>query len=186
MFLVGLDVLGASLQTGNVQEMVQYLNKVRPVRFRDAMVISKLGRRAIDRAMAIRPTGAFIPKQDTARKNVSGHINWHEKKIGELWVARHVATGTPPADEEYPHGDDLKKWVVNAFVEYNAALDAKTYADEKLSFWNEVKERVEEITREMEKPFGIEIPMWMWIVGGAIVVLTIGSVFIPIIRRAKG
>lgn len=54
---------------------------------------------------------------ETSRDNVFWKLDWHDKKLAEMRQGSVNAV--------YPHGDDLKKWVLAAYSEWNAAEDGR-------------------------------------------------------------
>ena len=76
---------------------------------------------------------AATPPNSASRQKVYWKLDWHDKAVGKL-------ASSP--DALYPHGDDLKNWVAQAFVEEavspseSATLDALWAA-----MWRDVEER---------------------------------------------
>jgi hypothetical protein len=70
----------------------------------------------------------------TARDNVFWKLQWHAAELAKL-------AATPNAF--YASGADLKKWVMQAFVEYNAAEEGAEYLDSAWSaMWSEIKAKL--------------------------------------------
>jgi len=131
-----------------------------------ARILAKSGSDVIAQAIA----GAQQPwyKSDlpgeTERKNVQDHLQWHVATLGRI-------TGDPRS--LYASADDLKKYVVMAFVDANAVEEGAAYLDAAwTAMWNEIQEKLRAMPKAMLKAAGntVEwftgVPLWAWIAGG--------------------
>lgn len=114
-YIHGLDVLGESRVIQLVDPIFDIgarqreMNTIKPVTLAIADKLIKAGQSAIKTALMIGQE-KNLPFQND-RKNVAAKLDWHANELKML-------PGGP--DSEYPVGDDLKKWVMQAFIEANA------------------------------------------------------------------
>jgi len=85
-----------------------------PVTYGTAKVLEQQGRDAIDAARSAAPSSWFVADQNAARDKVYWALNWHHDQIAK-----------GDSNTLYPYADDLKKWDIAAFVEYNAATQGQ-------------------------------------------------------------
>lgn len=110
---------------------------------------------------------------ETSRDNVFWKLDWHDKKLAEMRQGSVNAV--------YPHGDDLKKWVLAAYSEWNAAEDGRGESERVAG------KRLDDLGRRIAELPGVAveairqlpgkivesatgIPLWAWsllLVGGA-------------------
>jgi hypothetical protein len=161
----------------DIQNAQRNMNALKPVNLEIARILLKSGQRYIDEA--IRMARAENLPGETARDNVMWKLRWHADTIGKL-------TGDPVATM-YTPGEDLKKWVMQAYIELNAS---ETGASDKQrmwdAMWSEIQEALARIPREVLKTAAaaaggiIEgvtgVPTWVWILGGVAVAGGIGFV----------
>lgn len=86
------------------------MNNLRTVPLSVARELLKGGQQAIDRAKSL-ATDFDLPG-GTARDNVFWKLQWHDDNLAKQAGSNSTL---------YPSGDDLKKWVMEAFIEANAA-----------------------------------------------------------------
>jgi len=114
-------------------------------------------------------TGVPMPLPGgTARDTVVGKLQWHAAELKKF-------AATPNAI--YPSGDDLKKWVLQAFTEYDAVLEGLATLDHAWSeMWDEIATRLAELPKEIAKAVTETVSTaTKWLVGGAIVIAVIGG-----------
>lgn len=76
-----------------------------------------LGQKAISEAKRISPLA-----DDTARDRTWWKLDWHQVQLDSAGMQI----------LPYIHADDLRVWVVQSFVEVNAAISAAAYADSSI------------------------------------------------------
>ena len=106
----------------------------------------------------------------------AAHLDWHAAELAKC--------GDPSAP--YPSGADLKKWVLQSWVDSNAAADGRAWQDQAVAkaagdwvdMWADVGEAVvaaassaagtlaELPRRALERATGV--PMWVWLASGAL------------------
>jgi len=144
------------------------MNGVKPVTLGIARAMLKYGQAVIAHAIvAADLTG--LPG-GTARKNCQAHLQWHEdtlsKQTGDL------------NSTIYASGDDLKKWVMQAFIEENAVEEGAAYLDDAWNkMWSEIADGLAKIPAQIAKaaaPIVNAAKYTYWIaIGTAVVVLGI-------------
>ena len=134
--IIGATVLGAF----DVGATRRDLDRIKPMSVSQAKVLLKYGQQVIDSAIkaaakmrAPSPWGTIVPiamlknsavpQQDSKRSEVYWKLKWHEDALSKLFAPGAV----------YGAADDLKKWVQQAFIEFNAVQEGTAYAEEN---WN--------------------------------------------------
>jgi hypothetical protein len=179
---------------GQAQKQMDALKQV-PVGA--ALILLHRGMSAIDTAMsnAKQPWYKFNLPGDTARKNVAGHLQWHADALAKV---------IGNSNAIYDSGADLKKWVLNAFVEQNASEEGSAAAGQQWSkawsdwadMWIEVGKFIATLPKEIAKGVGdlagdvvkgvTGLPLWAWALIGLGVVGVIGFVAWSIINSKAG
>jgi hypothetical protein len=164
------------------------MNDLKPVVLEIARILLKGGQEAIAGAI----TGAKQPwyksdlPGDTARKNVQAHLQWHAQKLSMMMG--------DPLTTIYDSGDDLKKWVMQAYIEGNAVEEGAAYLEAAWqAMWGEIETKLKaipkwvgnaatSIVKEALKSAGegaaeaLGIPTWLLYTAGAAVVGAVGYV----------
>ena len=125
-----------------------------------------LGQKAIAEAKRISPLG-----DDTARDRTWWKLDWHRVQLD--------SAGMQILSTPYPHADDLRVWVVQAFVEVNAAIDAAAYAD-SITVWGELGRQLDEIAGTVAGAVGGVLKPAL---GGAVVLAVALVVLLLVVRR---
>lgn len=126
--MIGLDLLGAEATVGHKGDEAvvgaydlgaeqRQMNRIKPVPVAVARALAAGGLKAIDQATAIAEGKWYetsVPG-GTSREKVREHLRWHVDKLRDL--------ADPAA--VYASADDLKKWVMVAFIEFNAAEESR-------------------------------------------------------------
>ena len=188
--LNGLDVFGAEFQFSKEADegflrSVRAVNAVKKIDYAVALKFVNLGEQAINRAIRgygeLQDKSIFIEPMDTKARAAKGHLDWHRAKVN---------AGISSLFAPYPSADDLKKWVVVAFTEYNAALESSRYADEKVNYWGVVGEQLADVltaagaaAQRVSDSFWekVKLPWWAWLVGAGAVLGVTGYFVIPVI-----
>ena len=148
------EVLGA-VDVGAWQHQMNALKQV-PVSV--ARVMLSWGTRAIMQAISV-ASRVSLPG-DTSRQNVLGKLRWHAAQLSAI---------TDPY-AMYVSGDDLKKWVLAAYVEGNAAEEgAATVATAWGRMWNEIGVAIAalpvQIAAKINETTGALLGVPGWVVG---------------------
>lgn len=185
----GLDVLGASIGllpgelakhrvalvgTYDIGAMQQQLNALRnPVSVAQAKALLQGGQLAIDAARSAASQNNL--PGGTARDNVFYKLQWHANALASAG-----ADATP-----YTSADDLKKWVMQAFIEGNAVeagveWESTVYYKIWGDMWDDIKNAVAVAVQALAKGAGdvLDTAKWMTysLIGGA-VLLGVGALY---------
>lgn len=119
------------------------MNALAPVTVEIARILLRTGQSTITQAIE----GAKQPwyKSDlpgaTARGNVRDHLAWHATNLASIRGVNEQTTA-------YAAGDDLKKWVTEAFVEANAVEEGAAWLDAAWNqMWDEIQAKLAAIPR---------------------------------------
>lgn len=115
---------------------------------------------------------------ETDRLLAIGHLQWHVASIGK-------SPGGP--NGLYGSADDLKKWVLQAFVEGNAVEEGAAYLEEAWSqMWAEIEKQLAELPKNIVQTIAklpgkafeavTGIPSWAFYLGTAALVAGVGYV----------
>lgn len=152
------------------------------------VVSAEIAKILIQRSMPVAQTAidfgarSNLPGGET-RKNTLAHLQWHADKLVTL------VRGGLKLNAVYPHGDDLKKWATQAYIEANAVgegLDQVAAAWNQM--WAEVVEAIKNIPETVLKAAGsiasgalkgaIEgifgVPWWVVLIGATTVTAGVG------------
>lgn len=136
----GVEVLGF-FDVGAEQKKMNALKTV-PVRV--AQPLLKYGMQTIDQARKTADDKNLPGK--TARDNVYWKLQWHKQALQA--VAGNL-------DAIYMSGDDLKHWVMQAFIEANAVEEgAKALDDAWSAMWSEIGAAIAALPKEVAKTVG--------------------------------
>jgi hypothetical protein len=176
------------------------LNDLTPVTVEIARILLGTGQNTIGKAISGAKQSWYksdLPG-DTARKNVQAHLQWHATNLASI-------KGVDEQTTAYKAGDDLKKYVEEAFVEANAVEEgAQWLSDAWDSMWSEIQAKLAAIPRAVGQAAasvvktaagaaaggiaaGLGIPTWALYAGGAAVVAGTGYVIYKLLNtRAAG
>ena len=159
------------------------MNRLKNVPVAIAQVLLKYGQQAINKAIegAKQPFYKFNLPGENARANVQGKLQWHANAISQL-------LSTP--DAMYASGDDLKKYVMQAFIEQNSVEEgandptwSKAWGD-WANMWEEVGRVLAKLPKAVAKAVGdlagdivkgvTGVPIWGWAIIGAGVLGALG------------
>ena len=151
-----IDVFGM-VDTGAWQRQMNTLKQV-PVSVAKIMVRS--GSDAIARAKAIAAANSL--PGGTARDNVGWKLQWHAEQLAKLTNLNAM----------YGSGDDLKKWVLAAYVEANAAEEGALWiAQAWTAMWSDIALALanlpKEVAKKVNETAGALLGMPFWIVAVA-------------------
>lgn len=130
-YLDGIELLGEAASAADIASAQRQMNALKNVSVKAARVLIRGGLGIIDEALAAGELGG-----KTSRENVRGHLKWHEdaaNKISDLKAS-------------YPHANDLKDWVMRAYVESFAAGKAEKVGSTWADMWKDVKEIASDTT----------------------------------------
>ncbi len=147
------------------------MNTLKQVTVNVAQALLKGGQGAINYARTIADQRGL--PGGTARDNVYWKLQWHQNTLKPL-------SATPNA--MYGAGDDLKKWVMQAFIEANAVEEGAAYMDQAWdNMWREIGAALAALPKEIAKkvqdaaaPITTAVKWTYWIaIGTAVAVLGI-------------
>ncbi len=148
--IVGSDYWMEVMGAYDIAAKQQQMNGAKPVTTRVAQALLKGGQQAISMAIyqAMQPWYKSDLPGETARKNTQDHLKWHETELAKY-------AGKDPNATIYPNGDDLKKWVMQAFIEANAVEEGAAYIDEAWSsMWVEIGQAIAAIPIQVARYAG--------------------------------
>lgn len=113
--------------------------------------------------------------RENHRANIRGHLQWHRDALDK-------AAATP--DAVYASADDLKKWVLESYIEANVAREGRARAEQIWSeMWREIGAGIADYARRagnvLAAPFlavesAAKVSGWVWAGGIAAVVGLVG------------
>lgn len=159
MSTLGIDVLGADvLGAFDIAIEQRKMNALKNVNSTQAQSLLRAGYAAMDVADKVGTSD-----RKGRRVNIRGKLNWHTNEL------KKYALGVP-----YPPGDDLKKWVMEAFIEANVSAEGREYLDNvQRQLWSDLGSGlVDAVTNPIKTLTGV--PGWVWTAGGAVVVGLLG------------
>ena len=169
---------GAVIGAFDLAVVQRALDRIKSVSVDQSRALLKYGQKVADEAVRF---GKDLPGVGK-RQEVVWKLRWHEGAL-----AKEVS---PVA--RYGAADDLKKWVRQAFIEYNASSEGKEYSE---ALWDamvaEMKDKAVGVAEYSSKPIEFlawlaSVPTWVWAVGGVAVALGAGAwVVVPIVRRLR-
>lgn len=127
-----------------------------------------------------------LPGQ-TTRDSVMGKLKWHQEQLAPRADLR--------PETMYAHGDDLKKWVLAAFVECNAVEEGTSWVDGAWGrMWSEIGAALARlpvaVAAKVNETAGalFGIPLWAMALGAlgvAGVAYTVGPTLVSLIKGKK-
>ncbi len=104
------------------------LNAIQPVHVAQARAMLASGQRAIAQAKDLAKGPPELPGA-TSRDKVAGKLDWHKNELAKAAAS----------DAVYDPGADLRTWVLQAFIEYNAAEEGRGAATRNAQLlWDEM------------------------------------------------
>lgn len=200
-YAYGLNVLGGvdtAIGAFDLAVVQHALDGLKKMSVAQAGVLVKYGQKVIDAAIkaadaaprtsplwtvALGPLASYATSSaplpgGASRENVKWKLAWHADAISKLF--------DPAAS--YGAASDLKTWVRQAFIEWNATEEGAKYAQANWdSMWDEIENRAVKV---FEAPGKIlekvaAIPWWGWAIGIGGVTLLASSIAIPIFVRRR-
>lgn len=185
----GLDVIGAVdydeggdvLGMRDMQAARRDIDSLKPVTTAIAKILLRGGQAAVEGAIAGAKQPWYKPNLpgEKRRDEVLWKLRWHADQLLKL----------PTSDSQvYAHAADLKKWVLEAYIEANAVEEGAAYLDAAWNrMWDEIAEALKRIPTELLKAAGslaaAVVPTWAWVVGGVTLASVAGFTIWRIVRR---
>jgi hypothetical protein len=170
-YLHGLDVIGSDVYVGLVDISAQQkqMNTLKQVPVSVALILLHNGQDAIDHARAT-ASKDNLPGT-SARDAVYWKLKWHEAELAKGGAS----------SEMYGSGADLKKYVMEAFVEANAAEEGAAWIEGAWNkMWQEIGRAVAALPAQVRQAVATAVssitgvPIWAWAIGGTLVVGLVG------------
>jgi hypothetical protein len=171
-----VDVLGDDITVLgyiDIQQAQRQMNSLKAVTIGVAQVLLKGGFEAIDGAIRTAQSKK-LPNLKTL-ENMRGKLIWHRDNLGKF------------GDRNAPYRDanDLKRWVVDAYVQANGVEEGALYIDQAwTTMWNEISSELAKIPQKFrdEAANAVQnitgLPVWAWgLVAGGVLVLIGGVVY---------
>jgi hypothetical protein len=172
------EIVGAA-NYYDLQQAQQQMNSIKQVTIGIAQGLLGGGQRAIDRAREL-ATKYNLPDSGRSlgkdRESIYWKLKWHADEL-----AKHRSE---PSTSLYASGEDLKSWVIQAFIACNAAEQGQETNEEMTTgqmwadMWIVVGKEAAKLPGELRHAISAAIetvtgiPTWVfWVTGGAIVVL---------------
>lgn len=168
--LAPVTVSGDAPDAFDIAAETQKMNSLKQVPVSVAQVLLRNGQGAINHAMQSAKANN-LPNQNTLSTNYY-KLAWHQSEL-----AKYAAT--PFA--LYPSADDLKKWVLEAFINSNATDVGAAWINDGLQkMWSEIRTAIAAlpaaaraaVSSAIENITGV--PTWAFAVGGVAVVSLVG------------
>lgn len=187
----GLDVLGSARVVFGAFDLgvIQHaLDRIKPMSVAQAKVLVSYGQKVIDAAIkaadaaprtsplwtvALGPLASYAMSSgplpgDASRQNVKWKLAWHQDALSKLF--------SPQAP--YGAADDLKTWVRQAYIEWNASEEGSKYA--QANFDAMLDEVMNRTLKVLEAPGKImdkvtEMPWWGWAIIGTVGLGVVGG-----------
>jgi hypothetical protein len=187
-----VDIIGLV----DINQAQRQMDALTPVTIGVANSLVRGGMQAINGAIA----GAMRPGADramfgmattlpgeTARKNVLGKLKWHQDNIASF-VDQNML---------YPNFLDLKKWVMQAWIEGNAVETGAAYLDTAWStMWAEIRTALAAIPAQVRTALSkaasdivknvTGLPIWAWLLIGTGIICLVGGIAYVIINSKAG
>ena len=173
----------------DIAQSQRQMNTLKQVTVGIARALVKHGLQVADSTISTAEGGIFQSSLPgiTTLKTTRSHVQWHSDKLASM--------KDPTA--LYDSGDDLKKWVMQSFIDSNAVDEGRGEQEQIWSdMWTEIGENLASLPAKiantvMEIPGKIVkgvtgIPLWGWIVGGVGIVVLLGVGVYKIIMKHGG
>lgn len=187
-YLVGACVIGAQHRLGartkqtamigmyDIASAQHQMDTLKQPTVRAALALLKGGQTAINQAIATADAQGL--PGPTERKNVQAHLQWHANALAK--VANQPNT-------IYASGDDLKKYVMAAFIDANAVEEGAAYLNAAWDqMWQEIAAAIAALPAEVRHVVttaagslvegATGIPLWGWGLMAAGLVAGVGYV----------
>lgn len=168
---------GTHVGAYDIQSAQRQMNTLKDVTVAIARVMVKHGERVALETIALASGGTFDRSLPgiTSLKKTLGHVQWHENNLIQY---------SDPA-QIYPNSADLKKWVMQSFVDANAVEEGRATQE---AVWNamwaeigaELAKMPKKIVQTIVKLPGqaleavTGVPSWVWWVGGSVLLVGVG------------
>jgi hypothetical protein len=120
---------------------------------------------------------------DTARQTALGKLNWHRDNL-----AKFVDKTAP-----YPNANDLKKWVMQSYIEANAVEEGALYISQAWgAMWAEIESEIAKLPQKFRDAAkkAIEtvtgVPVWGWALVGVGAVSIVGGIVYAVLNSRSG
>jgi hypothetical protein len=166
-----LEILGMF----DIAQAQNNMDDLKPVTVEIAKLLLRGGQEAIDGAIKGAKQPWYKPDLpgDKRRDNVMWKLRWHADTLGRL-------AGSMP-HTTYVSGDDLKKWVMAAYIEANAVEEGAAYVEQSWNrMWTEIRDQLAKIPKAVREAAAnavytiTGVPVWGWVVGAIGVVGILG------------
>lgn len=164
------NIKGDATDSFDIAAETQKMNALKQVPVSVAQVLLRNGQDAINHAITVAKS-KNLPNQNTLNVNFY-KLQWHQTEL-----AKYAAT--PFAI--YPSADDLKKWVMEAFINANATDVGAEWVSNGLSkMWAEIRTAIAALPAQARAAVSAAVegitgvPLWAWGVGGVAVVGLLG------------
>ena len=172
--LLGADVVGA-YDIAPKQRFLNTLKKL-PVAMARTLVTSALNLSATTLEMASRGvsydiTKSFLP---SVRSELPGITSLKKTQVQLQRHADALSRFSDPA-ALYPDLVDLKKWVMQAWIDANAVEEGRAMQERA---WDQMKEEIKTGLKQFPNALVEEltgVPLWMWAVGGLAALGVVGA-----------
>lgn len=170
-------IIGSFIGGYDIQQTQRQMDSLKQVTVAISRALVKNGLRVVSETIALAKGGMLqrsLPAA-AALEKVKGHLDWHANELNKL--------GDPTA--MYASGNDLKKWVVQAFIEANAVEEGRGRQEQIWNeMWTEVGQELAKlpakITQAIAKLPGqafeavTGVPMWVFYIGGGLALCLLG------------
>lgn len=180
-----LDIIAGDVAVGaiDIGSKTKELNALKPVTISVARIMLRGGQAAINSAINIGNTKKL--PGSTSRENVKWKLDWHSRDDGGG-----LAKSLDP-NAIYAYADDLKKWVIQAFIEDNAVEEGAVFLDQAWSkMWSDMAANIASLPKDVRDKAseGVEwitgVPTWGWAIGGAAVLGLLGYAVFGVAKAA--
>lgn len=161
----------------DIQQSQRQMNTLKAITVSIARALVKHGLQVADETIKQAEGGFFtkaLPNLQTL-KNARAHVQWHADKLA----------GMPDPTAMYADGEDLKKWVMEAFINANAVEEGRSRQEEIWTeMWTEIGDALAKLPAKIVKMVAAlpgqileavtGIPVWAFYVGGSVIVCLLG------------
>lgn len=181
------DVLGMEHQFAHIlgyidiQQSQRRMNELKVVTVGVAQALITGGFEAVDGAIKT-AAAKKLPNQKTL-DNVRWKLIWHRDNLAKFG----------DRNAPYPDANDLKKWVMQSFIEANATEEGALYIDSAWTrMWNEISAEIAKLPQKVrdEASKAVQnitgLPVWAWALVGVGGLLAVGGIIYAIINSRAG